>query len=192
MKNKKPIIAGVAAIGVLLIGCTAAYFTDEWSKDNHFQLGDSDTEFIETFDSPTNWKSCDVTPKELVIKNKSGAPVTARFKMEEYWKVNGSTSEGKISDLSLDYQGERVAIINFKNEDKWELRDGWYTYKTVLQPGDSTDSLLESVTFNCNQNFSGATTYSDDHKTGTTQTTDYQNARYHLFITAQTNQATGN
>ena len=190
MKNKKPIIASIAALGVVLIGCTAAYFTDTWSKDNLFQLGDSNTEFIETFDSPTNWKSCDVTPKELVIKNKSGAPVTARFRIEEYWKKNGSTSEGKVSDLNLDYQGERVAIINTQNENDWELKDGWYVYKHILQAGESTNSYLKSVTFNCNQNFSGEVQYSDDHKSGTTETTDYQNARYHLYITAQTNQVT--
>ena len=106
--------------------------------------------------------------------------------MTEYWKAAGSTSAGQTSDLSLTYQNQNVAIINFQNENDWEKVGDWYVYKGTLNENESTSSLLKSVTFNCDVNFAGDITYSADGKSGSTNTTDYQNAKYHLDITAQT------
>ncbi len=185
--NKKTLIALIALAGVAaIVGGTIALYTDQASFNNVFQLGDASVEYVETFKSPTNWKSCDETQKELAITNKSSVPVAARFKMVEYWKSAGSTSEGQTSDLAFEYRGERVAIINFQNEDDWEQDGDWYVYKGTLQANESTSSLLKSVTFNCGINFAGDIVYSADGKSGYTSQTDYQNATYHLDITAQT------
>ena len=185
-KKKNLIIAGVALASVAAIGGTIAFYSDQVVFNNDFKLGAGTTEFVETFESPTNWKSCDETPKTLVITNKSDVPVAARFKMVQYWKEDGSTSAGQTSDLSLTYQNQNVAIINFQNQSDWEQDGDWWVYKGTLQKNQSTSSLLKSVTFNCSINFAGAVTYSTDGKVGTTGTNVYQNARYHLDITAQT------
>ena len=180
-----PILA-VSILALLGIGATFSFYSDSFSFANLFNLNHYEAQYVETFESPNNWKSCDETPKTLVITNKSATPVAARFKMTEYWKVAGSTSTGQTSDLSLTYQNQNAAIINFQNENDWELVDGWYVYKHTLNENESTSSLLKSVTFNCSVNFAGDVTYSADGKSGMTNTTDYQNAKYHLDITAQT------
>ncbi len=189
--RKKRIIAviGLAAL-TALVGGTVAYLNDSNSFENNFKLASSEVEYTETFESPRNWKSCDTTPKTLVITNKSDTPVAARFKMEEYWKVNGSTSAGKTSDLSLTHQNQRVAIINFQNQNDWEQKGDWWVYKGTLNKDQSTSSLLASVTYNCSINFVDDVTYSADGKTGITNTNTYDNAKYHLDITAQTVPAT--
>jgi alternate signal-mediated exported protein len=185
--KKKHLVAGVALAGLLAaVGGTVAYFKQTASFDNQFKLANGTVEYTENFESPTNWKSCDETPKTLVITNKTDEPVAARFKMTEYWKASGSTSTDTTSELSLIYQGQRVAIINLQNENDWERDGDWYVYKYTLQKNQSTSSLLKSVTFNCAVNFAGDMSYSADGKTSTTDTTDYQNAKYHLDITAQT------
>lgn len=185
-KKKNLIIAGVALASIAGIGGTVAYYSDSVLFRNDFKLGAGSVEYVETFESPTNWKSCDETPKTLVITNKSDVPVVARFRMTEYWKASGSTSAGQTSDLAMSYQNQRVAVINFQNQNDWEQEGDWWVYKTPLEKNQSTSSLLKSVTFNCAINFAGTVTYSADGKTGTTGTNDYQDARYHLDITAQT------
>lgn len=186
MKKKRLIIASIALVGVAAIGGTIAYYADSVNFTNTFNLGEGTVEYVETFETPTNWKSCDETPKTLVITNKSDVPVVARFKMTEYWKAANSSTTGQTSDLSMTYQNQRVAIINFQNQSDWEQEGDWWVYKNTLQKNQSTSSLLKSVTFNCAINFAGTITYSADGKTGTTGTNDYQNATYHLDITAQT------
>lgn len=190
MTKKRLIIATAALISIGLIGGTIAYLQDSNFFDNKFKLADASTEFTEVFDSPQNWKSCDVTPKEFIITNKSDTPVTAKFKMEEYWKRKNSTSTDHTSELDLSYNGERVAIIHLKNESDWTLGgDGWYTYKDTLGKNESTSSMIESVEFNCNQNFVSGVSYSADGLSGETVGSNYEEATYHLFITGHTEQA---
>lgn len=186
MKKKRIIVVAALAALIALVGGTVAYYSDSVSFENIFTTASDKVEYTETFESPRNWKSCDTTPKTLVITNKSDTPVAARFKMEEYWKVNGSTSAGKTSDLSLTYQNQRVAIINFQNENDWEQQGDWWVYKGTLNKDQSTSSLLASVSYNCSINFVEGVTYSADGKSGTTNTNAYDNATYHLDITAQT------
>ena len=114
MKKKRIIVIAALAALVALVGGTVAYYSDSKQFGNLFKLAADNIEYVETFESPNNWKSCDETPKTLVITNKSATPVAARFKMTEYWKVAGSTSTGQTSDLSLTYQNQNVAIINFE------------------------------------------------------------------------------
>lgn len=192
MNKKKVFIVCGALLAIALIGGTIAFFNDQISFENKFKVADGKVEYSETFDSPDNWKSCDTTPKTFTITNKSTFPVKARVKLEEYWKLPNSTDASHTTELSLKRNGENVAIINFASNwsDKWEKQGDWYVYKDVLQnSGDSTTPLIESVTFNCNQNFAGSVEYSDDHKTGTTTASEYERAKYHLFLTGQTIQA---
>lgn len=190
MKKKNTFAAiGVLSVAAIATGGTIAFLHDSVPFENSFQLGAGETEYVEAFESPNNWKSCDTTPKELVITNKSDIPVRARFKIEDYWKKAGSTSTDHTNEISPVYQGQNVAIINFQNQDDWEQKGEWYVYKNVLQKNQSTSSLLASVTFNCDINFAGEMVYSSDGKSSTTSTNDYQNAKYHLFVTAQTLQS---
>jgi alternate signal-mediated exported protein len=185
--KKKRIIAVAALAGIVtLVGGTVAYFSSSSSFDNQFNLASGNVEYVETFESPSNWKSCDETPKTLVITNKSDQPVYARFKMTEYWKARNSTSTGQTSDLSFYYDGARVAIINLQNENDWEKQGDWYVYKQALQKNESTSSLLKSVTFNCEPNFAKGVDYTEDGKSGTTSANEYEAAKYHLDLTAQT------
>lgn len=189
MKKKRALAFIGLTLLVATVGGTVAFYSNTFVFNNNFKLGSAETEYTETFESPDNWKSCDTTPKTLIITNKSGAPVAARFKIEEYWKKANSTSTDHNNEVPLTYENEKVAIINFQNENDWEKKGDWYYYKNTLNAGESTSSLLESVSFNCDINFAGEVSYSEDGLTGYSTTNDYQNAKYHLYITAQTVEA---
>lgn len=184
---KKRILALIALLaGVAAIGWTIAYSRDQTIFNNDFELAKGEVTYTETFKSPDNWKSCDEVSKELVITNNSDVPVNARFKMKGYWKKNGSTSTNQNNEISPVINGQEVAIVNFQNENDWEQKGEWYEYKNVLQKGESTSSLLKSVTLSCDLNLSGEVSYSQDGKTSISGESIYNNARYKLDLTAQT------
>lgn len=182
LKKKRVLIAILALIAVGLVAGTIAYNNDRSIFANIFGVSDFKTEFIETFDSPDNWQPCDEIPKTVIAKNDSGVRVNVRLSYEEFWKAKNGGS------LPLTRNGVKLAIINFQNEDDWELRsDGWYYFKAGLAPGESTNSLFKSVKLDCSANFGGENTCieTETGKTCQKEADEYADAEYHLKITVQ-------
>lgn len=182
LKKKRALIAVLALIAVGLVAGTIAYNNDRSIFANIFGVSDFKTEFIETFDSPDNWQPCDEIPKTVIAKNNSGVRVNVRLSYEEFWKAKNGGS------LPLTRNGVKLAVINFQNEDDWELRsDGWYYFKAGLAPGESTNSLFKSVKLDCSADFGGENICTET-ETGITcqkEADEYADAEYHLKITVQ-------
>ncbi len=182
LKKKRALVAILALIVVGLVAGTIAYNYDRSIFTNIFGVQDFKTEFIETFDSPDNWQPCDEIPKTVIAKNDSGVRVNVRLSYEEFWNAKNGGS------LPLTRNGVKLAIINFQNEDDWELRsDGWYYFKAGLAPGESTNSLFKSVKLDCSANFGGENicTETETGKTCQKEADEYADAEYHLKITVQ-------
>ena len=186
MKNKKALIAIGALAVSALIGGSVAYFTTQASFDNEFHVSTFQSQTSESFTSPTNWKPCDVTPKVITVTNSGSIALGARVKLDDFWKDKNGND---LADLTKN--GNKLTTINFHDgwENKWELRDGWYVYKTVLEPGASTEPLIDSVSLSCEANLTGAVVWSADGKTGETGNSDYAGAKFHVNATIQTIQA---
>lgn len=194
IKNKKTLLAvgALSAVLVFVVG-TVAYNRDSMSFTNDFQLATDASEFSDTFESPSSWTPCTETPKTAIATNKSSSARYVRMKINEYWRTANTTtpdSNHETTDLPLTWNDsgttKSYAIINKQNEDKWELKaDGWYYYKTTLAENESTNSLLKSVTFNCEVNTAGEVTYSADGKAGQSTPTAYGGAKYHVYVTFQ-------
>jgi hypothetical protein len=115
------------------------------------------------------------------------------MKINEYWRTKDTqtpTTDHETSDLPLTWDDngttKHYAVINTQNDDKWELKnDGWYYYKTTISQNESTDSLLKSVTFNCEVNTVGEIRYTAGGTVGEDVPSDYAEANYHLYITFQ-------
>ena len=182
--SKKPIIA-LLFVGVFLfIGGAFAFNTDSFSFNNLFHLGAHVATHTEEFVSPEDWKTCEEVPKTLVTRNDSTHDIYVRLSYDEYWRM-----QNDLTNLPLTKDGIRLAVINFQNEDDWELHDdGWYYFKESLKPGDSTTSLFKSVTLDCSASF-GGDNICRETETGTVcekPEDRYENAKYHLKITVQT------
>ena len=193
VKNKRAlVIAGVSVVALGVVG-TIAFNRDSMFFANLFRLPSDVVEFSEAFDSPNDWQPCQEIPKTAIATNKNASPRYVRMKINEYWRAKNTqtpTTDHETTDLDLTWTDNGVekhyAVINTQNDDKWELgSDGWYYYKTTLAQDESTDSLLKSVTFNCEVNTVGEIRYSVDGTVGETIPSDYAEANYHLFITFQ-------
>jgi alternate signal-mediated exported protein len=193
VKNKRVLaIAGVSVVALGVVG-TIAYNQDWMNFANIFRPASDVVEFSETFDSPDDWQPCQEIPKTAIATNKNASPRYVRMKINEYWRTKNSqtpTTDHETTDLALTWMDNGVekhyAVINTQNDDKWELgSDGWYYYKTTLAQDESTDSLLKSVTFNCEVNTVGEIRYALDGSTFEGVSSDYADANYHLYITFQ-------
>ena len=193
LKKKRTLaVAGVALLCLTVVG-TIAYNQNSTFFNNIFGLGADTMEFVETFDSPQSWQPCDEEPKTAIATNKNATPRYVRMKINEYWRVKDSqtpASDHTTTDLPLTWTENNVtkhyAIINTQNDSAWTLKgDGWYYYNTALQQNESTLSLLESVTFNCEVNTAGEVRYSSGGLISETVPSDYAEATYHLYITFQ-------
>lgn len=189
IRQKKALFA-LAIVAVVAIGGTIAYHTSRGAFNNLFNLGYWQNETIETFDSPTDWKTCDVTPKTVVAKNTGNVPVAVRLKYEEYWKATGSTSTDHQTELPLlDGDSDPIAVVNLQNQADWEDGgDGYYYYKYSLAPGQESNSMFESVTLNCKNDFGGVNdncTIVGNTKSCTKNNNQYEDATFHLYITVQ-------
>ncbi|MBR3176622.1 hypothetical protein IKF25_01450 [Candidatus Saccharibacteria bacterium] len=184
LSRKKRTVLAASAVGVLLlVGVTVAVSHDFAFFGNLFKLGYYQTEFIETFDSPEDWTPCDETPKTVIAKNDSDTKIYVRLKYDEYWRAKDN-----VTDLPLVKDGVTLAEIIFQNETDWNLRDGWYYYKTPLNPGESTNSLFKAVKLSCNADF-GTDNVCHDTAEGSVcekPADQYEEAKYHLFVTVQT------
>lgn len=194
-RHKMRILPIVTLVGILtVIGATIAFYGDSAIFNNSFTLQGETEEatFVDTFKSPENWSPCDETPKTAVATNKNTTPRYVRMKINDYWRENGSQTDPddhETSDLpktwtDSDNITHSYTTINYQNREDWDLSsDGWYYFNTALGQNESTSSLLESVTFNCEVNLAGETRYSVDGKTAESTPTAYADAQYHVYVT---------
>ncbi|MCQ2570829.1 MAG: BsaA family SipW-dependent biofilm matrix protein [Candidatus Saccharibacteria bacterium] len=189
IKNKKTLIVMVAVLALAAVGGTIAYYADKMFFTNRFTAASFIMDYIETFDSPDNWSPCEETPKTIVATNRSNGPVSVRVKLSESWK--GQNNENLPLTVNIDGQDSRIAIINLDNTDKWTFDGEYYNYYRDLQPGETTESLMKSVTFNCNVNFVKEEITYVETETGTIGTSsenEYLRSKYHLTANIQANQ----
>ncbi len=186
VKHKKLLLLG----GILCVGAiagTIAFNSDRSKMANEFSLGTYRTAMTEEFTSPEGWKTCDETAKIFKVRNEGSVDVKVRVKYDEMWRNAADTT-----DLPLEKDGVKLVLVVLQNLDDWELKNsGYYYYKHTLAPGEETNSLFEKVVFNCEANL-GTENVCTTTSTGTVCTKpedEYEGAKYHLKITAETIQA---
>ena len=194
LKNKKSLLYIVLVLVVFLVLGTIAYFTFTDTLENIFLSGTYKTKTTEVFTSPTNWTPGDETPKTITTKNEGTIPVRVRVKLDESWtSKNGDEISNDIcerynsNNYCLEYY--QAAVINLDNENDWLKKGDYYYYLHELAPGESTTSLLESVTFNPKVEASVTCTFENGANTCESTGDGYDGATYQLDITIETVQA---
>lgn len=193
--HKRRIFFPIFGIAVaILVGGTFAVNHDFSIFENQFQLATDTAEFVDTFDSPDEWTPCEETPKTAIATNKNDTPRYVRMKIDDYWRLKNSQisdDDHTTSELDKTWTDDQSRVhsyaeINFQNEEDWaHAQDGWYYFRNPIAKDESTSSLLESVTFNCEVNLSGEVVYSADGKVGVSGDNDYADAKYHVYVTFQ-------
>lgn len=183
-KNNRSVIAIIILLLVFgIIGVTLAYFSSQQTYSNVFKTKPYSTEFTENFTSPDNWVPGTTTPKTVTVKNTGEVEVAVRVSYTEGWtSANGATLDGLQGD-------QKAAIINLSNTDDWKYDNGYYYYNKTLLANESTNSFIESVTFNENIEADFTCTEQDGSKVCTSTGNGYDGATYKLTIKVETIQA---
>ena len=177
MKNKKTIIAIIGVLLILVVGVTFAYFQTTGTFENVFQTGTYRLVTTEVFESPDNWEPGETIEKKIYTKNEGTIPAAVRVSYTEQWL------DTELNDITSTVE-EGSAIINFDNTEDWILENGYYYYKYILSPNQTTSSFIRSVTLSEDLDEISCTTE------GTSQVCESTNpalhAKYILTITKET------
>ena len=129
--NKKTIIITVLAaalICALSFTATFAYLIDRDAAINQFYFCDNTIEIDEEFDPPAKLEPNVFFKKKPWVKNNGNLPVFVRVKVEF------SNSAAEDFCYPLEIMGD------------WDLIDGYYYYKKILEPDKRTDTpVFEKV-----------------------------------------------
>lgn len=153
-KKKLLLLVLTAAVGCSTFGLTMAYMTDSEQNTNVITVGDVTVDLTETKWNPENGK--DILPLETVEKNpqvtNTGSVNTWIFLKVKNPKKNiitvNNTSKRKNASAN-------VELFSFTANSEWELLsktesdsevEYLYGYKDVVTPGQTTQSLFDSVT----------------------------------------------
>lgn len=158
-KNKKVmgVILSVVLLMVAAIGVTMALYNAESNKVvNQFSVGNITTELVEDFYQKGDSDTKTEFVKAPKVVNSGADPCLVRIRVNiTPENVAGKTVKiGKEQKPYLeitDRNGKAWVYNDSWSNDKWEYKDGWYYYKGVLNPGESTEPLFSNVVVNYDQ-----------------------------------------
>ena len=190
MKKNGTIVATFCVIIFGVIGVTLAYYRTNNSYTNEFDASKYKIKTEEVFESPTDWKPGDVTPKTVNVKNEGTIDAAVKVCFEEKWE----DKNGNSLPLVDDYYGDKIVGLKFSDIPDFYWRkdcysDCYYYYKK-LEPGETTENLLESVIYFGEFNQPSTIDCVEDpvthSKTCNSRITDYNGAKYTLDIKIET------
>lgn len=160
----------VCSVAVLAVGGTLAYFTAEETAQNVITTGFLSMELHEETTDGAPWPDggighvvpLTVVDKVVTIRNNGSVPFYARVIMDKVVYAQDGT-ELPFEHITLDI-----------NTEQWIEQDGYYYYYRALQPGEETEPLMTTVTFEA------------------TMGNEYMNARVEIDVYAQAVQSANN
>lgn len=129
--NKKNILVVLCFSFLCLVSVVsiAAILHDEDEAINVVSIGKNNIEIIEEFTPPDDVVPGDIFLKKPMVKNTGPVPC--------YVRIFAEFNDNKVADVSS---------INL-NTSKWTEKqsDGYYYYKSILKPGETTEPLFTQV-----------------------------------------------
>lgn len=174
-KRKKNVVFMVGCLALLLVASSFAYWSGKIEHTNELQADRMNAQIEETFEQGS--QPSGTVEKKVAFKNDSTSAAFLRVAYAETWKKQSDDEDSLL--LNNQVNETDVATKKWKNgfdanSDLWQDGgDGWFYYKRILKPSESTDEILESVTF---------PEYSGDYE-------DYKDAEYQLYFRMELLQA---
>lgn len=111
-------------------------FVDRDRVINTFQISDIDVEISEEFSPPSQWDGSE-WEKLVKVQNNSTGPALIRVSIQKRWEdKQGNPWAGNINFINL----------QFSKVDLWvDGTDGYFYYNQIIDAGQFTKALLESV-----------------------------------------------
>ena len=177
----------IAALAVIVIALslaaygTVAYFTATGTAHNVLTMGNigiklndktevvenGETKLVEfTTEYPNGMPVMPATEasKIVSVKNTGSAPAWVRVKIEK----TVEPADAAVTGLDTKY-----VELNYDTEN-WVEKDGFWYYKSILEPGRTTPNLFDKVTFSKDMG------------------NDYMNCKFNIIVSAQAVQSDNN
>lgn len=155
MRKKRQLIWFMAGCFVmLLIGSSFAFWSGKIEHTNELKADQVNAKINEIFEQGSN--PTGNVEKRVSFKNNSTNASFLRVSYAETWKKENGD---EVNVLNNQLNGADVATKNWKNgfaqnSERWQDGgDGWFYYKKILKPGETTEEVLDSITF---PDYSGA------------------------------------
>ena len=142
LKNKKTFV-GIGLLLLVAVGVTyALFFTSDDFLGEYF-VTKYNVVVNENIVSPTNWLPGEKISKNISATNNGDVDAVFRVKYVEEWEDSNGT------DVTSSIPSGTVTI-NFENQEQWvyNSNDGYYYYKFILEPNQTTSSFVSGVTLN--------------------------------------------
>ena len=146
MKKKILIAAAVVLALAIAAGGTLAYFTSRTVVHNVITTGEIKIDLIEKMQTPNGLVDFEdqsgVMPdtevsKIVSVKNVGKNDAFIRVQVEKTVTLrDGVNATPDLDLIQIDYDTEH-----------WTLRDGYYYYNEILEPGEETEVLFSAVSF---------------------------------------------
>ena len=191
MKSKKSLIAIMLVVVFGVVGTTIAYYSSQDTFTNEFDAGKYKIKTEEVFESPDNWIPGDTTPKEISVTNQGNVDAAVKVCFREKWEDENGNPLPLFNNI-----GRQIVFLTYKHGFKnyWykdcASNTNCYYYYKKLAPGETTEGLLESVTFNEFAEFETTNTCTTDpvtHKTTCVNSVNgYSGGKYTLYADIET------
>lgn len=150
MKRKLLIVSVVAICIAILAAGSLAYFTAEGKAHNVITTGGveialqewADAEKKIPFENMTGVMPGTTVTKIVDVKNTGASDAWVRVKVEKNIELGQGTEIPGV-----DNPQEELVALDINTQDWQKDTDGFYRYKSVLKPGETTTPILRSVEF---------------------------------------------
>ena len=160
-KVKRSAIALSAVLAVLVIslgvGLTIAYLGRTVEKENTIIVGHGDAEISEEFSEPSVQKMTnEEIPKEVTVKNTGTVPCFVRVFAEFSDSKAAEAASIYLDGTPVVWKDFKISLTNGTLTSDWvfiplnawrepEKLRGYFYYKKILAPGESTAKLFDGV-----------------------------------------------
>ncbi len=158
-RRSKKLLALGGLFVVALIAGISAYFYQEVFLNNPFSTQQYGGAMVETFTPENDWEPGMQVTKDVAIENTGDYDLFVRVFMDEVWEnatgpfytLDSATPLFNMNTYTDELVSGGTVVykeLNVAETDDWTWfpDDGYFYYEYILEPGDTTQSLLESLT----------------------------------------------
>lgn len=138
-KKKWAMLLFTAAACILPAGIVLGFFSRQ-STDNFLTMASYKAKLVEEYETPDHVNPAEEIDKTVRVKNEGSVAIFVRVRVEKAFGVRKKGTLVKDEGLNAD-------VIEIDFHDTWwqKRKDGWFYYKDVLRPGETTkEPLMES------------------------------------------------
>jgi len=156
-RNRLVTFTGILLVAVLLLGVvgTFAFFRSEASVANFLYSRNYQADLIDIFDNNRFALPGDTLNKDVSMKNNGEVNSVVRIRLTPSW---APAVDAKGNPLDPDLV---TVSYGLSYATDWTLIDGWYYYNKILEPGEETSLLVDSLKLAAFSNDHHAVNYSE-------------------------------